>query len=93
MDLARKRSAFVSAPGTAYGERSPWLSLGGNACVVWIIERSFGRGRLAFSHSSRNRINGSTDSARCAGTHVDSRPSSAMAATTPPSTNGSRGLA
>ena len=36
---------------------------------------------------------GSTDSARCAGIHVASSPSKAIARTTPPSTSGSRGVA
>jgi len=44
-------------------------------------------------HSSRSRINGSTDKARCAGIHVASRPSNDMVRTTPANTIGSRGLA
>jgi hypothetical protein len=44
-------------------------------------------------HSSRNRTRGSTDSARCAGIHVATRPRKAIATTTPASTNGSRGVA
>jgi hypothetical protein len=44
-------------------------------------------------HSSRSRIKGSTEMARCAGTHVATRPTSAMARTTPASTSGSRGVA
>ena len=45
------------------------------------------------AYSSRNRISGSADNARCAGIHVASRPSRHMATTTPPSTSGSRGVA
>jgi hypothetical protein len=50
-------------------------------------------GRPHPPHSSRSRISGLTDSARCAGIHVASSPSSAIARTTPPSTSGSRGVA
>src|SRR5215831_6915594 len=44
-------------------------------------------------HSSRSRIKGSTDRARCAGIQVASSPSNDMARTTPANTNGSRGEA
>ncbi len=44
-------------------------------------------------YSSRSEINGATDSALCAGFQVATRPSRAIAATTPPSTTGSRGVA
>src|SRR5437660_3464342 len=44
-------------------------------------------------HSSRSRIKGSTDSARCAGIHVASSPSNDIAKTTPTNTSGSRGVA
>ena len=44
-------------------------------------------------HSSRSRIKGSTDSARCAGIHVASSPSNNIARTTPANTSGSRGVA
>ena len=43
--------------------------------------------------SSRNRTKGSIDSARCAGIHVATSPSSDMARTTPANTSGSRGVA
>jgi hypothetical protein len=45
------------------------------------------------THSSRSRASGLTDSARCAGIHVASNPSAAIARTTPASTSGSRGVA
>src|SRR5205823_7671681 len=44
-------------------------------------------------HSSRRRINGFTDRARCAGIHVPNSPSNAIATTTPARTTGSRGVA
>jgi hypothetical protein len=44
-------------------------------------------------HSARSSITGSTDSARCAGIQVASRPISDIAKTTPASTTGSRGVA
>ena len=53
---------------------------------------SFDRG-TQLPQSSRSRIRGLTDSARCAGIHVASRPRSSIARTTPDSTNGSRGVA
>src|ERR1700730_18081748 len=43
--------------------------------------------------SSRRRITGSSDRARCAGIHVARRPSNAIAKTTPANTSGSRGVA
>ena len=43
--------------------------------------------------SSRSRIVGLTESARCAGIHVAKSPSNDIATTTPASTNGSRGVA
>jgi hypothetical protein len=47
----------------------------------------------ALVYSSRSSIMGSTESARRAGIHAATRPSSAMARTTPASTSGSRGVA
>jgi hypothetical protein len=44
-------------------------------------------------HSSRSKIKGSTESARCAGIHVASSPSNDIARTTPANTRGSRGFA
>jgi hypothetical protein len=44
-------------------------------------------------HSSRSRIAGSIDSARCAGIQVATRPSNVIARTTPVNTRGSRGVA
>ena len=44
-------------------------------------------------HSSRSRTKGSTNSARCAGIHVATSPSNAIANTTPANTSGSRGVA
>src|SRR5690349_8608709 len=44
-------------------------------------------------HSSRSKTSGSMDSARWAGIHVASKPSSAIESTTPVSTTGSRGVA
>jgi hypothetical protein len=44
-------------------------------------------------HSSRSSVEGSSDSARCAGIHVASSPSNAIATTTPVNTRGSRGVA
>src|SRR5450755_3212046 len=41
-------------------------------------------------HSSRSSFNGSSESARCAGIHVASRPRNNIAKITPPSTSGSR---
>lgn len=43
--------------------------------------------------SSRSNIAGSIESARCAGIHVATNPSNAIATTTPANTNGSRGVA
>ena len=51
------------------------------------------RGANPLPQSSRSRIRGLTESARCAGIHVASSPSKAIATTTPASTNGSRGVA
>ena len=45
------------------------------------------------THSSRSRTRGLMDSARCAGIHVASNPSAAIARTTPARTRGSRGVA
>jgi hypothetical protein len=44
-------------------------------------------------HSSRSNIAGSIESARCAGIHVATNPSNAIARTTPANTSGSRGVA
>ena len=44
-------------------------------------------------YSSRSRIKGSIDSARCAGIHVASSPSNDIARITPTNTSGSRGVA
>jgi hypothetical protein len=49
--------------------------------------------KLAPTYSSRSRIRGLTDSARCAGIQVASNPSAAIARTTPARTRGSRGVA
>jgi hypothetical protein len=51
------------------------------------------RGGTPLPQSSRSRIRGLTDSARCAGIHVASNPSAAIARTTPARTRGSRGVA
>jgi hypothetical protein len=48
---------------------------------------------LQTPHSSRKRIEGLTDSARCAGIQVAISPSNNMASTTPANTSGSRGVA
>jgi hypothetical protein len=48
--------------------------------------------RKAF-HSSRSSIAGSIDNARCAGIHVATSPSKAIATTTPVNTSGSQGVA
>ena len=73
------------------GQSSIWLSQWSS----WIEAAAFGRhGAIPVAreaHSSRSRINGSTDSARCAGIHVASRSSNDIARTTPASTRGSRG--
>jgi hypothetical protein len=53
---------------------------------------SFDRG-TQLPQSSRSRIRGLTESARCAGIHVANSPNKAIATTTPASTNGSRGVA
>jgi len=47
----------------------------------------------AVVHSSRSNTKGSIDSARRAGIHVATSPSSDMATTTPANTSGSRGVA
>src|ERR1700733_16268648 len=57
------------------------------------IEDPLIRGGTPLPQSSRSRIRGLTESARCAGIHVATRPSKAMATTTPARTNGSRGVA
>jgi len=44
-------------------------------------------------HSSRSRIIGSIESARCAGIHVATSPSNDIARTVPANTSGSRGVA
>jgi len=53
--------------------------------------------QLSFSnqavHSSRSNVDGSSDSARCAGIQVANKPSNAIASTTPAKTSGSRGVA
>ena len=51
------------------------------------------RGGTPLPQSSRSRTRGLTESARCAGIQVASRPSAAIARTTPTSTTGSRGVA
>jgi hypothetical protein len=48
---------------------------------------------VAVVHSSRSRIIGSIESARCAGIHVASSPSNNIARTVPAKTIGSRGVA
>jgi hypothetical protein len=53
----------------------------------------YGNLEAAPIHSARSSITGSTDSARCAGIHVASRPISDIAKTTPARTSGSRGVA
>jgi hypothetical protein len=49
--------------------------------------------RAVVVHSSRSRIMGSIESARCAGIQVASSPSSNIARTVPAKTSGSRGVA
>ena len=51
------------------------------------------RGGTPLPQSSRSRIRGLTESARSAGIQVASRPSAAIARTTPTNTTGSRGVA
>src|ERR1039457_6486959 len=58
------------------------------------LTASTDRGRPSHPiYSSRSRLRGFTNKARCAGTQVARRPSNNMARTTPPRTSGSRGLA
>jgi hypothetical protein len=62
--------------------------------VICPTNRTYGNLELGpLIHSARSNITGSTESARCAGIHVASRPISDIAKTTPASTSGSRGVA
>jgi hypothetical protein len=81
----------------------PEMSISALPCrqlrTAWGVRRWFVRTnahlteRALSVHSSRNRTSGLTDSARCAGIHVATRPRKAIATTTLARTNGSRGVA
>lgn len=85
---AREHEGFRDAGGCGRCEiaehlKSETLRNGGNRSELCNV----------VTYSSRSRIRGLTESARCAGIHVASNPSAAIARITPASTSGSRGVA
>ena len=64
------------------------------ACSKFQVLLSLAMSRVkTFPYSSRSRIIGSTASARCAGIHEAISPRTSMVTITPPSTQGSFGVA
>jgi len=81
-DWPHSQTGYVSILGVARGR-----------AIGSVCPSSTSRRFETLLHSSRNRTRGLTESARCAGIHVASNPSAAIASTTPARTRGSRGVA